>query len=239
MPSLAHTLPCLASTVPKPSPLSYIQYFIVLTDNPVLQPRGTSRRGNLSHVAGANEMLPYGVPFDSLSFLYLTPTHFFDLKFPIGNRPFFRPRFFILTDGWMDGWWMGDGRMDGQANSEKIMYFQHFSKTIRYYFLVVSLPLRRVFKTFSKKKKKIKKFRTTFFFSDFFHFFSKKVNFSKTIRYFFLVVSLPLRRVFKTFSEKNSKKIKEIKFFKKFRTIFFFQRFFHFFIKKSKFLKNY
>ena len=95
MPSLAHTLPCLARTVPKPSPLSYIQYFIVLTDNPVLQPRGTSRRGNLSPVAGANEMLPYGVPFDSLSFLYLTPTHFFDLKFPIGNRPFFRPRFFI------------------------------------------------------------------------------------------------------------------------------------------------
>ena len=54
---------------------------------------------------------------------------------------------------------------------------------------------------------------------------SKKImylkNFSKTIRYFFLVVSRPLRRVFKTFSEKNSKKIKKIKFFKKFRTTFF------------------
>ena len=84
----------------------------------------------------------------------------------------------------MDRWWM----TDGQAKSKKMMYFQHFSKTIRY---------------------------------------------------FFLVVSLPLRRVFKTFSEKNSKKIKNFKFFKKFRTTFFFQGFFRFFFKKSEFLKKY
>ena len=54
---------------------------------------------------------------------------------------------------------------------------------------------------------------------------SKKItyskNFSKTTRYFFLVVSRPLRRVFKTFSEKNSKKIEIFKFVKKFRTTFF------------------
>ena len=51
-------------------------------------------------------------------------------------------------------------------------------------------------------------------------------NFSKSIRYFSLVVSRPLRRVFKTFCEKNSKKIKVFKFVKKFRTtFFFFQRF--------------
>merc|ERR1711872_1149745 len=56
---------------------------------------------------------------------------------------------------------------------------------------------------------------------------------------FFLVVSFPLRRVFKTFSERNSKKIKNFKFFKIFRTTFFFQRFFRFFFKKSKFLKIY
>merc|ERR1711973_635566 len=132
------------------------------------------------------------------------------------------------------------GRMVGQAKSEKIMYFQHFSKTIRYFFLAVSRPLRRVFKTFSEKNSKkiknfkfFKKFRTIFFFSDFFDFLSKKVNFSKTIRYFFLVVSRPLRRVCKTFSEKNSKKIKKFKFFKKFRTIFFFQRFFSIFYQKK------
>merc|ERR1712081_147228 len=53
-----------------------------------------------------------------------------------------------------------------------------------------------------------------FFFSDFFNFLSKKVYFSKTIRYFFLVVLRPLRRLLKTFSEKNSKKIKKIKFLK-------------------------
>merc|ERR1712243_245464 len=79
-----------------------------------------------------------------------------------------------------------------------------------------------------QKNKFFKKFRTIFFFSVFFDIFSKKVNFSKTIQYFFLVVSLPFRRVFKTFSEKNSKKMKIFKFVKKFRTTFFweFLRFF-------------
>ena len=62
-------------------------------------------------------MLPYGVPFESLSFLYSPPTHFFDFKFLMENRPFFRPRFFILTDGTdgMDGMgWDGMG-WDGRA----------------------------------------------------------------------------------------------------------------------------
>ena len=39
--------------------------------------------------------------------------------------------------------------------------------------------------------------------------------------------------------EKKSKKIKIFKFVKKFRTTFFFQRFFRYFFKKSDFLKNY
>ena len=84
-------------------------------------------------VAGATEMLPYGVPFESLSFLYSPPTHFFDFKFLMENRPFFakntnllaltnltynrysipsgsstdlhkEARSAVLTDGWMDGW---------------------------------------------------------------------------------------------------------------------------------------
>ena len=109
-----------------------------------------------------------------------------------------------------------------------------FSKTFRYFFLVVSRLFRRVLKTFSEKtrKKNVKNFEQPFFFSDFFDFLSKKVNFSKIIQYFLLVVSRPLRRVFKTFSEKNSKKIKKIKFFKKFRTTFFFSIFFDFLSKK-------
>ena len=60
--------------------------------------------------------------------------------------------------------------MGGQAKSKKIMYFKNFSKTIRYFFLVVSRPLRKVFKTFSAKNSKknknfilSKKFRTIFF----------------------------------------------------------------------------
>merc|ERR1711989_104086 len=105
----------------------------------------------------------------------------------------------------MDGWVMGDGWTGGRAGKvEKIMYFQHFSKTIQYFFLVVSLPPRRVFKTFSEKISKkiknfkfVKKFRTTFFFSDFFIFFSKNVNVSENIQYFFLIVSFPFRRLCK------------------------------------------
>merc|ERR1712243_181275 len=105
---------------------------------------------------------------------------------------------------------------------------------------VVSLPLRRLFKTFSEKNSKkiknfkfVKKFRTTFFFSIFFVFFSKKVNFSKTIEYFFLVVSLPLRRLFKTFSEKNSKKIKIFLICQKISKNFFFSAIFSIFFQKK------
>ena len=65
--------------------------------------------------------------------------------------------------------------MGGQAKSKKIMYFKNFSKTIQYFFLVVSRPLRRVLKTFSEKiskKNKIfilcKKFRTFFLLLSFF-----------------------------------------------------------------------
>ena len=66
--------------------------------------------------------------------------------------------------------------MDGQRKSKKIMNFKNFSNTIQYFLLVVSRPLRRVFKTFSwksSKKNKISmiffKFRTIFF-SNFFNF---------------------------------------------------------------------
>ena len=68
-----------------------------------------------------------------------------------------------MVDG--GGWWM-----DGQRKSKKIMYFKNFSNTIRYFFLVVSRPLRKVCKTFSEKNSKkntililSKKFRTIFF----------------------------------------------------------------------------
>ena len=78
-----------------------------------------------------------------------------------------------------------------------------------------------------KTQKKLKKLNLSknfaqFFFSAIFsNFLSKKVYFSNITRYFFLVVSRPLRRVIKTFSEKNSKKNKKFILCKKFRTIFF------------------
>ena len=46
---------------------------------------------------------------------------------------------------------MDDGWVDGQAKSIKITYFENFLKTTRYFFQIVSRPLRRVFKTFSEK----------------------------------------------------------------------------------------
>ena len=65
-----------------------------------------------SPVAGATVMLPQGVPFESL-IIYIYPNkHFFDLKFSNEIGRFFRPQFFILTDGmgWMGwdgmGWWV-------------------------------------------------------------------------------------------------------------------------------------
>ena len=80
-----------------------------------------------------------------------------------------------------DGWVMGDGWTGGQPKSKKIMYFQHFSKNIRYFFLVVSWPPRRPFKTFSEKNSRkikilkfVKKFRTTFFFTAIFSIFYQK-----------------------------------------------------------------
>ena len=44
-------------------------------------------------------MLPYGVPFDSLSFLYLTSGHFFDLKILLGLSRFLTRQFFIPRCG--------------------------------------------------------------------------------------------------------------------------------------------
>ena len=77
----------------------------------------------------------------------------------------------MVDGGWMDGWWTGD------LEVEKNMFFGNISKTTQYFFLVVSRPLRRLFKTFSVKNSKnskffifCKKFRTIFF-QRFFRFF--------------------------------------------------------------------
>ena len=80
----------------------------------------------------------------------------------------------VLTDGWMGDGWMGDGWTGGQAKSKKIMYFQHFSKTIRYFFLVVSCPLRSVFKTFSEKNSK--KIKFLFYVKNFAQFFFSAIS---------------------------------------------------------------
>ena len=105
--------------------------------------------------------------------------------------------------------------MDGRASKfDKIMYFQHFSKTIRYFFLAVSSPIKRFFKTYSEKNSKkieifsfVKKNRVTFFSAIFSIFYQKPYIYQKLLYIFFPVVSRPHRKLLKTFSEKNSKKI--------------------------------
>jgi len=120
-----------------------------------------------------------------------------------------RPSQLVLTGGSMgdvwvmdDGWWViGDGWIDGQAKSKKIMYFKNISKATLYFFLVVSRPFRRALKTFSEKNSFFYKISNIFFYRDFFDFFIKKSIFSKTTHYFLLAVSRTLIRVFKIFSE--------------------------------------
>ena len=79
VPSLARAVPSLARTVLKPSDLP---------------PRGTRRPVNLSPVAGANGMLPYGVPFESLIFYILPHLRFLGFKLTSADRPFFSPSIF-------------------------------------------------------------------------------------------------------------------------------------------------
>ena len=123
------------------------------------------------------------------------------------------------------------------------MFFRNFSKDSHIFFLNLFCPLRTDFKTSFVKISKIlknlklsKKFRTIFFPLGQKSMFFK--NFSKTIRYFFRIVSRPLRRVSKTFSEKKSKKKSNFIFVKKFRTTFF-SAILSIFYQKSIFLKNY
>ena len=145
----------------------------------------------LSPVAGANVMLPYGVPFESLIFYIFPYVKFFDFIFTGGKCSKKFPEFFYI-----DGMVMGDGRTDGQAKSKKIMYFKHFSKTIRYFFLVVSCPPRRVFKTFSEKNSTTKmkslvfvgKKRTIFFSNDFIIFMIKKPQILKMFQVLFNIL---------------------------------------------------
>ena len=91
------------------------------------------------------------------------------------------------------------------------------------FFLVVSRLFRRVLKTFSEKNLKKIKFS---FFSKKTNFclaifrFIKKIIFLKNCSIFFLFVSRPLRKVFKTFSVKNSIKIKILFYVKKFEHFF-------------------
>jgi len=82
---------------------------------------------------------------------------------------------------------------------------------------------------FSKNFAKIK---NPLFFENFFKNFS---NFSKTTKYFFLIIFGPLRRHIKTYFKKNSKKKSNFIFVKKFRNFFFLRKNFG----RKKFTKDF
>ena len=130
-------------------------------------------------------LCPMGSQFDLFLSYILPKENFFGFQFAGVSFHFWPPKFTYI-DGWTDG------RMVGQAKSKKIMYLQNFSRTIRYFFLVVSWPPRRVLMTFSEKNSKkikiskfVKKFRTTFFFQRFFSFFYQKKYISQKLFYIF------------------------------------------------------
>ena len=63
-------------------------------------------------------MLPYGVPFDSLSFLYLTSGHFLDFKNLLGLSPFLTPPIFYI-DGRVLKRTQSERRANAERNAER------------------------------------------------------------------------------------------------------------------------
>ena len=114
----------------------------------------------------------------------------------------------------------------GHFKAKKACFLEISLKILIFFFLNLFCPLRKDFKTSFVKISKIlknlklsKKFRTIFFPEGQKIMFFR--NFSKDSQYFFLNVSRPLRKVFKTSFVKISKFLKNLKLSKKFRTIFF------------------
>ena len=119
---------------------------------------------------GISSGIPYGVPIWSLSFLYLLGNFFLGFILRAVDAHFWPPKFFNVTDG-MDGW--GDGptkKTCFSAISQKLL------NVFSWLFLVPLEDFKRhlCWKTKKKKNKKVKKFRTSFFFQRFFQFFFKK-----------------------------------------------------------------
>ena len=137
----------------------------------------------------------------------------------------------------MDGWMGWSGNFFFELISRKLLnilsnLFRILLECLTRYFLRKTQKIQKK-SDFSKIFAKIGGW---FFFRFFEHKFA---NFSKTTWYFFLIVFGPLRRVFKTSSEKKSKKITIFKFFKKCRTIQFWTIFRHFSILKGIPYKNF
>ena len=107
--SLAHTVPCLARTVPKPFPVVYIQYLSLLEfclAFPVCS------RQNSSHGVPADEAScppwrdhPLGDPVwgpNLISFCFISDPRrsFFHLNLQAVSAHFWPREFFNVTDGW-------------------------------------------------------------------------------------------------------------------------------------------
>ena len=143
-------------------------------------------------------MLPYGVPFESLSFGHLPLQTLFDFKFSYEIDLFFSRAIFYI-DGWMgwDGW-------DGWSVNF-FFFLARILKSTWYFFITVSGSLTEAFHIFWN----ILRNKTGMFFLNKFRqnqkslfsriFFKNFSNFSKTTQYLFLIDSGPLRRVMKTF----------------------------------------
>ena len=121
------------------------------------------------------------------------------------NRPFFRLRFFIMTDGM--GW-------DGMVGplffcpylAKYYIIFRNCFSSLKYIILDIILNIRRKKIGMFFFSKYFAKIKNDLFFENFYKDFP---NFSKTTLYFFLIVFGPLRRVndisFRIFGNRNWK----------------------------------
>ena len=141
-------------------------------------------------------MLPYGVPFDSLSFLYLTSGHFFDFKNLQGLSRFLALRFFILTEGW-DGVDGVDG-VDGMVGQlfffcpyleNYYIFFLNCFSSLKYMFLHIFWNIRRKKIGIFFFSKYFAKIIDHFFFENFFKDFSIS---RKLLDIFFSLFLVPL-----------------------------------------------
>ena len=165
---------------------------------------------------GISSGIPYGVPFDSLSFLYLTPNTLFLISIYPSFLAIFDPRDFLYwrMDGWVDQLFF----FGSYLGNYSILFLNCFSylKYMFFHFFWHILKKKIGIIFFSKNFAKIE----VSFFSQFFFFISQISR--KLLKIFFPLFLVPLEEVLRHLLKNFKKKKSNFFVLKKFRTTFFF-----------------